>query len=81
MTTEYVVEVTTDTFGETLILSNTGPTLERTRRAAARFSKKNPDQIAYVVRYRNGVATGHVSYAAGRIDTVEGSFARATPNT
>jgi len=74
MGVEYVVEVTTDTFGETLILSNTGPGLDRSRRAAARYSKKHPDQIAYVVRYRNGKATGHVSYAKGCIDAREGDF-------
>lgn len=74
MGSEYVVECSTDTFGETLILSNTGTTLEQARRAAARWSKKNPDQIAYVVRYRKGVATGHISYARGLIDTREGDF-------
>lgn len=77
MGTEYVVELTTDTFGETLILSNTGNTLDQARRAAARWSKKNPRQLAYVVRYRNGISTGHICYSAGRICSREGDFLNA----
>ena len=71
---EYVVEVTTENFGESLILSNAGSTLDEVRRAAARWSKKHPYELAYVVRYRFGVATGHIVYSAGRISDRDGDF-------
>jgi len=72
----YEIEVTTDVFGERMILSHTGPCLKTCKRAAARWSKKNPGQIAYVVRYLGRESTGRISYASGLINTREGFFAR-----